>query len=72
MNKVTTTQLKSHLFKYLRKAEKGETVFIRHKGVDVAKLVPVKRRNWREGMIIRPKLLMPAEKVFKPMKDIWK
>ncbi len=71
MIKVTATKLRSHIFEYLQKTAKGETVAIQRNGVDVALLVPVKRKNWRDRMKTKPKLLMPAAKAFEPMEDIW-
>lgn len=70
MIKGTATKLRSHIFEYLQKAAKGETVAIRLNGADVAMLVPVKIKNWRDRMKIKPKLLMPAERAFEPVVHI--
>lgn len=71
MIEVSATKFRSNLFDYLDKASEGETIVIRRNNRDVACLVPIPRRNWREKMRIKPKLLVAPEALIEPMEDIW-
>ena len=71
MIKVTATKLRNNLFKLLSKVAKGETITIHRNGELIAMLVPVKRRNWRDRIRKKPKLLVTVDKAFAPMEDIW-
>lgn len=71
MIKVSATKLRSKLFDYLDKAAKGETIVIRRNNQEVARLVPVRQKNWRDKMNLKPRLLTSPEEFIKPLEDIW-
>ncbi len=70
MQEITATYLRQHLFDCLARIAKGETLSIKWKGQEVGRLVPVKAKDWREGME-HPVLLVPPEIAFLPMEDVW-
>lgn len=71
MIKVSATKLRKELFNYLNKAEDGETIIVQRNNHEVARLVPVKQRNWRDKMKIKPKLLTSPEEFIKPLENLW-
>jgi len=53
------------------KVSKGETITIQRNGKDVAMVVPPQKKDWRDKMRTKVKLLVPPDKAFAPMDDIW-
>ena len=71
MIKVSATKLRNNLFNYLDKAAEGETIVIQRNNKEVARLVSTNHINWRDKMTLKPKVLVPAEELIKPIEDIW-
>ena len=68
---ISATKLRNDLFNYLEKVVSGETIMIYRNKKQVAKLIPPNISNWREQVKIKPKLLVSAEEIIKPIEDIW-
>ena len=58
----SATKLRNHLFEYLKKVSRGETV---------ATVTPPPQKNWRAEMRSHIKLNVAPEKAFAPMDDVW-
>ena len=71
MIKISATKLRNNLFDYLDKVAGGETVVIQRNNVEVARLLPLQKSNWRNNMTIKPKILVSPDELIKPMEDIW-
>lgn len=71
MLKVTATKLRVKLFDLLTAVESGETVSVQKGGRIVALIVPAGRIDWRDGITVRPKLLVSADRAFAPLDEIW-
>lgn len=71
MIKISATKLRQNLFYYLEKTTEGETIIIRRNNEDVARLISMKRMNWRDKMTIKPEILVSPEEIIKPIGDIW-
>ena len=71
MIKVTATKLRNSLFDYLDKAAKGETIIIERSKKEVARLIPTRQANWRDTMIIKPRINVMPEELMKPLEDLW-
>lgn len=72
MHTVNVTALRAGLFGVLDQVKRGEVVVVKRRGKAVAKIVPAEATNWREGVTVRTRLLVPAEKAFAPLDDLWK
>lgn len=68
---VSATKLRNNLFEYLVKVSKGETITIQRNGENVALVVPPPKKDWRDKMRTKVKLLTTPEEAFAPMEDIW-
>ena len=68
---VSANDLKDNLFKYLDEITKGEKIIIQKDKKKIACLTHISEIDWRDKMSIRPKLLVPPEKVIEPMTGIW-
>jgi prevent-host-death family protein len=68
---VSATKLRNNLFEYLAKVSKGETITIQRNGKEVAMVVPPQKKDWRDNMRTKVRLLVPPEEAFAPMQDIW-
>ena len=68
---VSATKLRNNLFEYLAKISKGETITIQKNGKDVAMVVPPQKKDWRDNMRTKVKLLVPPDEAFAPMEDVW-
>ena len=68
---VSVNELEGHLSKYLDEIVKGEKVLIQKNQMDIALLSPVSKRDWRDKMTVRPKVLVSPEKIVEPITDIW-
>ena len=68
---LSATKLRNNLFEYLAKVSKGETLTIQRNGKDVALVVPPQKKDWRDKMRTKVKLLVPPDKAFAPMEDLW-
>lgn len=68
---ISATKLRNNLFDYLDKVAEGETIVIHRNNQEVARLLPLSRLNWRNKLKIKPKLLVSAEELIKPIEDIW-
>ncbi|MCI0470307.1 MAG: type II toxin-antitoxin system Phd/YefM family antitoxin [Candidatus Aminicenantes bacterium] len=68
---VNETKLKNNLFEFLGQAVNGETISIRRNGKEIALLVPAKKKDWRDNIREKPKLLIPSDQAFSPMDEIW-
>jgi len=71
MIRVTATKLRTSLFEYLDKATKGETIVIERDRKEVACLIPMRQANWRDTMIIKPRINVMPEELMKPLEDLW-
>lgn len=71
MQAVNVTALRAGLFGILDQVRRGEVVVVERRGRVVAKIVPAEATNWREGVAIRPRLLVPVEEAFAPLDDLW-
>ena len=71
MHAVNVSTLRSELFQVLDEVSNGEIVIIKRHGQIVAKLVPAKATNWREGVQVRTRLGDEPDKAFAPVDDIW-
>jgi antitoxin (DNA-binding transcriptional repressor) of toxin-antitoxin stability system len=68
---VSSTQFRKDLFGLLQKVSGGEIIsVVRHKH-EIARVVPPVVANWRENMTIKPELIVSADKVMEPIKDVW-
>jgi prevent-host-death family protein len=68
---VSATKLRNNLFEYLAKVSKGETITIQRNGKEVAMVVPSPKKDWRDNMRTKVKLLVSTDDAFAPMGDIW-
>ena len=68
---LSATKLRNNLFEYLAKVSKGETLTIQRNGKDVALVVPPQKKDWRDKMRTKVKFLVPPDKAFAPMEDLW-
>ena len=68
---VSATKLRNNLFEYLDKTSKGEIIIIQRNNEEVARLVPARKVNWRDKMIVKLKILVEPEEHVKPLEDIW-
>ena len=71
MIKISTTKLRQNLFHYLEKTIEGETIIIQRNNEDVARLISMKRMNWRDKMTLKPEILVSPEEIIRPIGDIW-
>ena len=71
MIKISATKLRNNLFDYLDKVAQGETVVIQRNNLEVARLLPLQKPNWRSNMSIEPKILVSPDELMKPIEDIW-
>jgi len=71
MIRVTATKLRTSLFEYLDKATKGETIIIERDKKEVARLIPMCQANWRDTMIIKPRIKVTPEELIQPLEDLW-
>ena len=71
MLNISATNLRGNLFAILKKVEAGEQVVITHNKKKVAYLKPVKKEDWRNQVVQKPKLLVPPDEIIKPVDDIW-
>lgn len=69
---ITATKLRNNLFALLDKVSQGEIIAIKRNGEEIARIVPVSKKDWRDNTTIKPKLKVPQEEAFKSIKDIWK
>jgi prevent-host-death family protein len=67
MTTISATQFRTHLFEYLDKVEKGETLIIKRHRQEVARLIPSQPTDWRERMALQPKLLVSPEQLIAPL-----
>jgi prevent-host-death family protein len=72
MHSVNVTALRAGLFEILDQVKQGEVVVVERRGKPVAKIVPAEATNWREGVTVQTRLLVPAEQAFAPMDELWK
>lgn len=68
---VSANELKDNLFKYLDEIAKGEKIIIQKNKKQIAYLSHITESDWRDKMLINPKLLVPPEKIIEPLTDIW-
>ena len=69
---ITASELRQHLFDYLKRVAGGETVVVRRNRREVAKIIPTTPvADWRQQMKITPEIKVSAEELKKPMPDIW-
>ena len=68
---VNVTALRAGLFAVLDQVKHGEVVVVTCRGKAVAKIVPAEATNWREGVTVQTRLLVPADEAFEPMADLW-
>ncbi len=68
---VSATNLRNHLFEYLDKASKGETIIIRKNNREVARLISTQREDWRDKMTVKAKILVTPEELVLPLDDVW-
>jgi len=71
MTTITASQFKLHLFDYLDKVEKGETIVIERYKQEIARLIPSKQSDWRDKMRFKPNFLVSPEQLIAPIEDIW-
>ncbi len=71
MLKVSATKLRTHLFEYLDKVVDGETIIIERNKQEIARIAATRLRDWREGMTIKPQILVSPEELIKPLDDLW-
>ena len=72
MRSVNVTALRAGLFGVLDQVQRGEVIVVKRRGKAVAKIVPAEATNWREGVTVQTRLLVPADRAFAPMNDLWK
>jgi len=72
MHAVNVTALRAGLFEVLDQVKHGEVVVVKCRGKAVAKIVPAEATNWRDGVTVQTRLLVPADQAFAPMDDLWK
>ncbi len=68
---VSATKLRNNLFEYLDKTSKGEIIIIQRNNEEVARLVPARKVNWRDKMVVKLRILVGPEELIKPLEDIW-
>ena len=68
---ITATKLRNNLFEFLARVSKGETISVQRNGEEVARIIPAKKKDWRDNVSTRARLLVPADEAFAPMEDIW-
>ena len=71
MTTITASELRRELFHALATVGAGTVLSVTLKGREVARLVPVPGRDWRQGMRFRPRLLVPVDQAFAPLTDDW-
>ncbi|MBV7329704.1 type II toxin-antitoxin system prevent-host-death family antitoxin [Chloroflexi bacterium TSY] len=71
MLKVSATNLRNHLFDYLDRAAKGETIIIQRNNQEVARLTPIEMVDWRNNMSITPQVLVTPKEFIRPIDDVW-
>lgn len=71
MLNISATSLRGNIFAILKKVESGEQVVITHNKKKVAYLKPVKKMDWREKSVNKPKLLVSPEEIIKPIQEGW-
>ena len=68
---VSATKLRQNLFELLEKVVNGETIVIQRNNEEVARLVSLRRTNWRERMTVKPEILVSSEELLKPIEEGW-
>jgi prevent-host-death family protein len=68
---VSATKLRNNLFEYLDKTSKGEIIIIQRNNEEVARLVPARKVNWRDKMVVKLRILVKPEELIKPLEGIW-
>ena len=68
---ISVNELQADLSMYLDEIGKGKQIIIQKNKKDIALLSPVPKADWRDKMSVRPKLLVPSEKIVEPMTDVW-
>jgi prevent-host-death family protein len=71
MKKVTATKLRKDLFYYLDQASAGEIIVIQRNNKEVARLVAIPKKDWRDNMKTNLEFLVPLEELIEPIEDIW-
>jgi prevent-host-death family protein len=69
---ITASELRQHLFNYLKQVAEGETVVVKRNRREVARIIPATQgTDWRQQMKITPEIKVSAEELIKPIPDIW-
>ncbi len=68
---VSATKLRNNLFEFLEKVFEGETIAVQRNGENVAVVIPPQKKDWRDKMRTKVKLMVPPDEAFTPMEDIW-
>ena len=71
MLKVTATTLRNNIFEYLGKVADGETVTVILNKKEAARLVPVHRGDWRDGLKQEICLNCSPDELMAPMDEVW-
>lgn len=68
---ITATQFRANLFEYLDKVSEGEVIVIQRNNVDVARLVPLTKTDWRAKMDTHIIINVSEEELMAPLDDVW-
>ncbi len=71
---IAEKELENKINELIRHIEKGDDVIIERNDRLFARFVPftgIPKRDWRNKMTIRPKLLVSPENIMEPISDIW-
>ncbi len=68
---VTATALRNNIFAYLGRVEQGETVTVILNKKEAARLVPVYRGDWRDGLQQEIELHCSPDELMAPVDEVW-
>lgn len=71
METVSASKLRNHIFEYLGKVKQGETITVILNKEVAARLVPVSRDDWRDGLEAELTINCSEEELLQPLDDVW-
>ena len=75
MQTITATNLRQNVFQVLEATQNGETIIIKHRRREVARLVPAAKSapvdDWRSRMTESVEILVSQRQLREPLDDLW-
>ena len=69
MIKVSATKFRQNLFEYLDKVSSGKTILIERNHEEVARILPIKKLDWRKKMSIQVQINASPEELIETFEE---